>query len=264
MKISIIGLGVVGKAIKKGFEKLNHECFLLDLENKNEFPKTLNSEIIFLTLPTPIKKGTLDKKVIDYYIEKANINNYKGIIAIKSTLLPGTTDNYIKKYKKLKICYVPEFLKERSASSDFIKNHHLLIVGTSNKNIFNKIIKCHGSLPKKSSMTTAINAEFVKLFSNNYNAFRITFANNFYDIVSKTNANYNEILKNYKNLELSSGNYLKSSKNIRGFAGVCLPKDLESFINFAVSKKINPKIFREIKNYNNKIKKTVFKNMRLK
>ena len=38
MKISIIGLGVVGKAIKKGFEKLNHECFLLDLENKNEFP----------------------------------------------------------------------------------------------------------------------------------------------------------------------------------------------------------------------------------
>ena len=32
MKIGIIGLGVVGIAIKKGFEDLNHEIFVHDIK----------------------------------------------------------------------------------------------------------------------------------------------------------------------------------------------------------------------------------------
>ena len=39
-------------------------------------------------------------------------------------------------------------------------------------------------------------------------------------------------------LNKSSGLYLKSSKKVRGFAGACLPKDLNSFIEFAKSKKL--------------------------
>ena len=56
MKIGIVGLGVVGAAIKEGFEKLGHEILCHDLKLNTEISDIVKSEIVFICVPTPLTK----------------------------------------------------------------------------------------------------------------------------------------------------------------------------------------------------------------
>ena len=265
MKLSVIGLGVVGKACLRGFKKLGHECVGIDLKNIKEIDKILSSEIIYICLPVPFnKKKILDDKLIDKYLNYLNKHKYRGIVAIKSTIVPGRTNYFKKKFSNIKICFVPEFLRERFAFADFTNNHELLIVGTSSKYIFNKIKKSHGIYPKKIIMTKDINAELIKIYSNTYNAYRIMFSNIFFELSKKLDFNYSEILNIYLKRNLSKGYYLKCENNLRGYAGTCLPKDMNALNLILKKNKINFNTIESIIKDNNKIKKTVFKGMRFK
>ena len=249
-------MGVVGKTIFKAFLKLNNKCFGIDKHNTFELPKLKKCEIIYICLPTNHTSKGLNIKLIDKYLDKLNKMKYNGIIAIKSTLNPGDTEKFIKKYKflKKKICFVPEFLRERSSFKDFTKNHDLLLIGTEDKSNCNKIIKNHGKYPKKISIIKTKEAELVKIYSNAYNATRIVFANSFYEICEKLNADYSIILKNYLMREMSSGKYLECSKNLRGFGGKCLPKDLSALDAISKKKISKVKFFRDIIQQNKKFK----------
>lgn len=255
-------MGVVGKTIFKAFSKLNNKCFGIDKHNTSELPELKKCEIIYICLPTNHTSKGLNIKLIDKYLDKLNKMKYNGTIAIKSTLNPGDTEKFIKKYKflKKKICFVPEFLRERCPYKDFTKNHDLLLIGSENKNINKKIIRNHGKYPKKISIVSTKEAELIKLYSNAYNAARIVFANSFYEICNKINVDYSVVLKNYLKREMSSGKYLVCNKKLRGFGGKCLPKDLHA-LNFIVMKKTKKiHFFNDILSQNNKFKITIKKN----
>lgn len=263
MNIGIIGLGVVGKACLKGFKKLGHNCIGIDLVNINELEYCLNADITYLCLPVNFnKKNILNDKLISQYLNYFKKNKYNGILAIKSTIPPGRTNYFKKNFKSLKICFVPEFLRERLAFNDFTKNHELLVVGTNSKKIFNAIKKSHGNYPKKTVMTSEINAELLKIFSNSYNAYRVMFSNIFYELSKSVNGNYDEILDIFLKRKTSTGNYLKCNESLRGFAGTCLPKDLKALNLLLKNKKLNFSTINSVIKDNDKIKKTVFKGMR--
>lgn len=262
MKIAIIGLGVVGGAVFKAFKKLNNNCFGLDISNQHEKQKLLKQDIIYICLPTNFTKKRLNTRLISSYLDYLNKNSYPFTVAIKSTLNPGDIIYFQKKYKKLnkKICYVPEFLKERTAYEDFTKNHDLLIVGSNHKKSIKKIILNHGTLPKRKIILRPQEAELVKLFSNSYNALRVTFANSFYELCLSANSNYEKVLNSYLLRGLSSGHYLSCNKNLRGFGGKCLPKDLKCINQFMKSRKKNIHFFNDILRQNSKFKISIKKN----
>ena len=71
---------------------------------------TLKSDYIFVCVPTPMKRdGSQDTKFIEDFFKVAISGP---IYIIKSTIVPGTTDSLIKKYKNLDIIFSPEFLTE--------------------------------------------------------------------------------------------------------------------------------------------------------
>ena len=116
MKLGIIGLGVVGKANAKGFELKKHKVFLHDIKFNSKIENLVNTDINFVCVPTPSKKnGSCNTDIVESIIKELTKINYKGIIAIRSTVEPTFTERMIKKYKNSNICFVPEFLKERSA-----------------------------------------------------------------------------------------------------------------------------------------------------
>jgi UDP-glucose 6-dehydrogenase len=160
---------------------------------------------------------------------------YSGIIAIKSTVLPGTTESLIGQYPNLKICMVPEFLRAKSALADFVNNHDVLVVGTDNNYVYEQIVASHKLIPKSSSRVTPTEAEIVKYFSNLYNALRIVFANNMFEVCQKTKADYQNVLQAITKKRGILPDYLLCSANYRGFGGHCLPKDTEAFASFAQS-----------------------------
>lgn len=264
MKIGIIGKGFVGGTLYSAFSTLNHEVSFYDPKVEgSKFEDVLDTDSIYVCVPTDsLDFGGCDISIVSDTIEKLNKLKYKGIIAIKSTIPPGTTEYYIKLYPQLKICFVPEFLRERMALKDFIYNQDVLIVGTDDSNVYDKIIEMHGSLPKHRFQLTPNEAELSKYFNNVYNALRVVFANGFYDVCNLMDADYSKILNALSNKYNIDKHYLECNENLRGFGGYCLPKDTAAFNSFVKNLGLDSKIFEVIVEDNKLYKRTVFEGMR--
>lgn len=262
MKIGIVGNGVIGSAIKFGFERLGHMVLVHDIKLSTKLLNLMECESIYICVPTPsFDDGSCDTSIVESVIDELHILNYKGIIVIKSTVEPGTTEKLIQKYSNDKICFVPEFLRERCAISDFIENHDVLAIGTDNLENLNIIKNNHGNYPKNILTMKPTEAEILKYFSNIYNALRIVFANEMYELSKYFDSDYNTI-KNAYILRNTKDMYLDVNDNFRGYAGVCLPKDTKAIAALCKRFNLNLELFELIDKENDKFKKTVFDNMR--
>lgn len=239
MKVAVCGCGVVGSVVADGLERLGNEIFRHDPIKYNTTIEELvrfNPEIAFVCVPTPQNKdGSCDVSIVEHVVFSLKEMNYRGIIAIKSTVQPGTTDLLIQKLRQgespvsiwnnPKVCFVPEFLREKSAFYDFTEGHDTLVIGAGGPfkwEMYEKIEEAHGRYPKEIVYLSTTEAELVKYFSNVYNALRVTFANGFFDVCRKLGADYTKI----KNTVISRGTakdmYLDCNDKLRGFAGPCV------------------------------------------
>ena len=264
MKIGVIGVGVVGSAVKYGIEKLGYSVKTHDKKNNSSSIKDiLYTDVCFICVPTPSQKGgNCDTSIVASVVADLSFLKYAGIVAIKSTVEPGTTQKLQEEHPNLTLCFVPEFLRERCALSDFTDNHDICVIGTDSDIVFNKIKKCHGKYPDKFIKVSPTEAEFCKYFINTYNATLITFANSFYEICRKMDVNYSNIKNAMINKSHINDAYLECNENFRGFGGVCLPKDLNALNHLA--KKMNTEVdfFEFVKKENSKYKVTVMPGMR--
>ena len=100
--ISVIGLGFVGGSMKKSFELKGESVIGYDKykENTDSFEDCLKSDIAFLALPTIYDedKMTYDKSAIHEVCGDLEKNKYQGIVVIKSTVEPTTTEGLAQKY----------------------------------------------------------------------------------------------------------------------------------------------------------------------
>ena len=135
MKIGIVGLGVVGSAIKSGFERIGHEVISHDVKLYTKLEDILDTEVCYICVPTNSNEdGSCDVSIVHDVVRNLDKLDYRGIVAIKSTVEPGTSEKF-RDETNLIICFVPEFLRERCAEDDFINHNSLLLVGTDDDEI---------------------------------------------------------------------------------------------------------------------------------
>mgnify|MGYP003132250652 FL=1 len=262
-KIGIVGLGIVGEAVQYGMEKLGHCVTVHDIRLDTNLADIIDTEICFICVPTPSKDDLqCDTSIVKEVIKDLHDLQYNGIIAIKSTVPPTTTEKLQSKYNNNKICFVPEFLRERCAITDFSQNHDICIIGSVSKKICKFIQKIHGRYPKQFKYLTPTEAEFVKYYNNIYNATLITLANNFYEMCVSLGIDYNAIKEAIVCRDHINDIYLDCNENFRGYAGACLPKDVKAFAHLAKELKSNAGIFKFLDDENKKYKPTVFPGMR--
>ena len=263
MKIGIIGLGAVGAAIEKGFKYVGHKTYGHDIKYNTNIEDVLPAEIIYVCVGTPPDKNEhCDISSVLQVVDKLNQLEYNGIIAIKSTVKPGTTDSLIKLYPNLTFAFVPEFLRERCAYEDFVYNNNILVVGTEDDAVYNKIVKSHGDLPVHKVKIKIIEAELMKYFSNTYKAMRITFANSFYKVAKHYGANYDVIKDTFLYHGVQEGHYLNVNKTFGGYGGMCLPKDVKAMKSLVKEIDLDLNIFDFMDIENDKFVKKVPKGMR--
>lgn len=263
MKLGIIGLGVVGLANKTGLEYIGHTVIAHDIKLDTKITDVLDTEIIFLCLPTSqADNGSCDTSIIESVITELNLYKFRGIIAIRSTVVPGFTQRMIEKYKNLTLCFVPEFLRERCAADDFISNHKLLAIGTHDIWVYKKIVKVHGNLPESTEHLTPTEAEVLKYYNNVYAALRVTFANVMYEICEKLNCNYTNIKDAYIKTGKALNMYLDVHPELRGYGGMCLPKDTRALAVLLNELNLDYNLIDTIDKDNKKFKRTVFNGMR--
>ena len=104
MKIGIFGVGIVGSAIKFGFEKVGHQVFTHATRHYTSIEDVKDTDVVFICVPTPsLKNGKCNVHIVKDVVFELNKLDYQGVIAIKSTVEPGTTKKLQEKYLFKKI-----------------------------------------------------------------------------------------------------------------------------------------------------------------
>jgi len=146
MIVGIIGLGFVGNAIYQSLLKKNIEITVYDkYKNIGSLHPCLNSSILFLALPTVYDSslGSYNKQPIYETCVYLSEYKYNGVIIIKSTVEPNSTEELALKFPELNIIHNPEFLKAKTAEDDFHNQTHIVLGKSSTckneqfKNIIN-------------------------------------------------------------------------------------------------------------------------------
>lgn len=263
MKIGIIGCGVVGTATLEGLRVLGHELVCHDPKLNSDLTVVLSTDISFICVPSPsLPNGVCDTSIIEETVHALTDLNYQGVIAIKSTVSPGTTQRLIDQYQNSNICFVPEFLKERSALEDFVSNHAVLAVGCTNDGVWDCVCSAHAWLPAHSARMTPTEAEILKYYSNTFAALKVTFANVMYEVCKKFGSSYDTILNAYLLRNVSGSDYLECNPEMRGYGGMCLPKDINAMAELCSKIGLPFKLFETIAQDNSLVKQTIFPGMR--
>ena len=280
MQIGILGLGFVGLSFasvlgSKGYSVVGVDTDLEKIkmisENKapffepklNSFLKNAlsrslkissdieyalqNSDIIFLTIGTPKSKddyidlSMLNKAAKDIGTCLKNIKK-KPIIVIKSTVVPGTT-NEIEKVitkasgkksgKDFSILTNPEFLREGNAINDPLKPH-LVVIGGHQKKSMEKLRSFYEKLYGRKVqiiLTNSQTAEMIKYANNSFLATKISFINQISSLCQNIPGTNVDDIAEAIGIDPRIGSaFLKAGP---GYGGSCLPKDLSTMIKFS-------------------------------
>lgn len=229
MKIGIVGIGVVGGALKKMFEAFEYTVIGYDKykdEYKQNYQNLFDCEVLFLCLPTPTINDKISLEAFDDFFW--NFTNYKGIIVIKSTILPGTCKMLSEKYN-YDILHSPEFITEKNALIDTFTPNKIVIGSDVSLDKAVKISELFKPLNKEIIFCDTVTSELIKYACNCELAMQVSYANEIYEIAEKIGANY-QTVKKAMLLDKRIGRFKEVTKE-RGFGGMCFPKDTQAFLN---------------------------------
>ena len=258
-RIGIIGYGFVGQAVEYGFS--NHEIHIYDkFKDFESLPVVVEkSDYIFVCLPTPIRE---DESGIDLGIIDENMKEItkltKGtdkIIVIKSTVVPGTSVGYEKKYPNSLFCFNPEFLREASFLQDFV-NADRVVIGANNDLVARRVSAMYQTVLPLCPIyiTDPTSAEMVKYMANCFLATKVIFANEMYEICEKLGIKYEEVKKMVAADKRIEDGHLDVT-TLRGFGGKCFPKDLLALRAMAKAKGVDTAILDSVWKKNLKVRK---------
>ena len=277
MKVSIFGLGYVGCVnlgclAKSGFEvigvdakpekvsKISSGCGTiveegidcLIREHKSKITSTIdsfsaiqNTDISLICVGTPPDKdGTLNLSYI--WAVAAEIGEALKqkkrfhVIAIRSTVLPGTCEKFITileatsgkvEGRDFEVIHHPEFLREGNAVHDYF-HPGKIVFGTLHKEstALTMMKQLYSDIEAPTKIVDIKTSEMIKYINNSWHALKIAFTNECSSICREYEINSQEVMKLFcsdQKLNLSSA-YMKP-----GFAygGYCLPKDLQGLVS---------------------------------
>lgn len=268
MRIGVIGhMGVVGGAVRHGLERIGHTVLGYDLRAPaTKLDHALDTELVFLCLPTPARDdGSCDTSRVVDKMYQLDAMRYAGLVVIKSTVAPGTTAELGRRHPSLRLAFCPEFLRERAAFVDFYENHDLCVIGVQGERALEDaalIRAAHGDLPKAFAVMSTTEAELAKYFSNVFNALRVVFANEFFEVARALGADYQVIKAAMVKRTTIPDVYLDCNDNMRGYGGACLPKDTAAFAHLVDLLGLDMRLFRTIVDENKRFAITVPEGMR--
>ena len=245
MNIGIVGQGYVGTAVNEVFSKhYDVETYDLDIDKCSvDYLEDLVelSNIIFVCVPTPMKKdGSCDTSIVEALLKDINAmvvsRNVSGrIVAIKSTIPPGTTNRLNKECKNISVIFNPEFLTEANFIDDF-KNQNRIIIGgerpstTKLRQVYSLVFP-NAKIVKTGSKT----AEMVKYMTNTFLATKVSFANEMKMICDGLDIDYDKVVE-YSTYDERLGKShwaVPGPDGKLGFGGSCFPKDINALLDLA-------------------------------
>jgi UDPglucose 6-dehydrogenase len=171
-----------------------------------------------------------------------NGDKYYHLIVIRSTVLPGTTRGVllplIKKYSGLEVgedlglCMHPEFLRTVSAEEDYL-NPRATIIGQYDGKSGDFLENIYSKFQGEKIRVDLDTAEFMKFVHNCFNATKISFSNEMWQLGQSLGLDANLALRLAAKTAEGLWNPNYGLVGGQPYGGHCLPKDTEGFAQFA-------------------------------
>lgn len=233
--VGIIGNGFVGEAQAFAFSPTSN-VKIYDIDPKkstHDLNEVHQCDFVFICVPTPMyENGSQDQSYINDVLERST---EKPIYILKSTVIPGTTNQLIKKYRSKKIVFSPEFLTERTAKLDMLTQSRIIIGGEKKLTSLVRKLFSNRFMNKNIIETDAITSELIKYMNNTFLATKVSIMNEFKLLSQKIGANWNDAINGFA----ADGRIGDSHLHVPGpdgklgYGGTCFPKDVNAFILFA-------------------------------
>ena len=238
MRAGIIGNGFVGKATAQ-LESSYCPFIIYDKDPEKCVPQntTLDElidacDIIFVCVPTPmdISTGSCCTKIVENVID--DLKHHPGII-VRSTVPVGFN-------KQHNTAFMPEFLTEKNAQSDFVETPEWYIgVDDSSSDIVASLSfileKAYHEKKIHSPVLIPLSseeAEMMKYFRNCFLATKVSFCNEIYRFCLSRNIDYSTVARHASKDDRIGKSHTRvpGPDGRLGFGGTCFPKDVSSLI----------------------------------
>lgn len=300
-KISIIGVGYVGLCTAVGFTSRRYSVIASDNDSEKvmkinegippfyepDLPKmleeaiqnhnlqcytnqtetaVLETDITYVTVGTPSKPdGSIDLKYIEavsHDIGKAlRVKSGYHVVAIKSTVVPGTTENTVKPILEKEsgkkcgqdfgLCMNPEFLRQGSAFKDTF-NADRIVIGEYDKRSGDALESLYrdfyGTATPPIIRTTLSTAELIKYASNSLLATKISFINTIANMCEKIPGADIKTVATAMGLDKRIGPLFLDAG--LGYGGSCFPKDVKALIACSNALGYKPELLDSVENVN--------------
>lgn len=302
MKISIVGAGYVGLVTGLSLTNLGHKVICIDNDknrilkiNKGNSPfyepgvdellknavrkknfqatedlekSVLESDITIIAVGTPTINNNIDlsfiKKAAQQIGNVLKKTSKYHIVAVKSTVLPGVTEETIKPILEQSsgknigsfgLCMNPEFLREGNALEDALHPDRI-IIGQIDEKSGKEFAKIYSKLSCPKIFTNLWTAELTKYAANLLFASLISYANEIARIAESTNkidvqdvwegVHLDKRLSPYIGKKQISPGVLSYILSGCGFGGSCFPKDIKALASFADQQKVEASLIKSV------------------
>jgi len=218
--VGIIGCGFVGGALKTWLEEHNPKVAIRVSDPAKGYHDAMDDiDVAFLQIHVPTEDdGTQDLALMTELIRGLP----KVPVFVRTTILPGTSDR-LSRETGHQVCYMPEFLTERTHIEDFRRQ---TMVFTGAVELLAKIF-----VGKRFAVMSPLEAEITKYAHNVFGAYKVTYFNAVREYCEKMGADW----ANVHNGVLLSGyindmhTHVPGPDGKCGYGGKCFPKDVNAF-----------------------------------
>ncbi len=259
--VGVMGLGMVGGSAFRYFEKHRNYVSGENLigydpakPGQDDLSALQKADIVFVAVPTPYLDGRDGRVGFDLSYVRQAIAALEGtkVIVIKSTVLPGATEELQGEFPHHKILFNPEFLTEVTADQDMTYPDRQLVGYTDRSYAVAADVMHLLPLAPFERLMRAREAEMVKYFGNTWFSTKVVFANQMYDICSAIQVDY-DVVKEAAAADKRIGrSHLEVfHKGYRGYGGKCLPKDTRALIQLGDKLGVEMALLKRVEELNN-------------
>jgi len=279
MKVGICGLGFVGQAIYSFLTDKTRDympscivpsgtvpsgtvpsgtvpngIIVYDKYKKiNSLDALLSSDLVYICIPTPYEDRvkSYNMREMDTTLALFAEMAYKGVILIKSTVLPNYCDTMNATYPALKIIHNPEFLSAATAAKDFANQRHIILGYTPHsQSAVAPIEAFYKTLfpAARISLTSAFVSGLTKLACNSFYATKVQFFTELFLLCNKIDVDFDEVKKLMLNNEWIHPMHtsVPGPDGHVSFGGACLPKDINALNQYMVLNKTHNSVLDSV------------------
>jgi UDPglucose 6-dehydrogenase len=246
----IAGYGFVGKAHELLFKNFRREVVVHD-PPKGKVADFNNTSAVIVCVPTPqAEDGSCDMSAVYDVVSQCSKDTP---IMIKSTISLQGWNELKQTYPDHRLCFSPEFLRATQWMNDIQVMKDVILSGDTD---YWRDQYSYNWSKMTIKIVSPEEAIAIKYFRNAYLATKVSFFNEIHDFCSAYDLDFDQVRGGIAADDRigHSHTFVFPDQDVRGFGGMCFPKDTSALLKMAAEKNINLNTLDAAVEYNKKIR----------